>query len=185
MNFSIKFSHLYSVIFTLAFSSESLFSDRGEKLGRSYGYIYVLGQRTQLPCIQTLYPQAWCHLEPSLCQLVMQQQISKTDFGVWKWIIDVMMALEGGHGEAERIWGSLRERAKTTLNNGYQKHGPIVGFPDSSVGKESACNEGNSGLIAGSGRSTGEGIGYPLQYSWVFLVPRLVRKLPAMQETWV
>ena len=38
-------------------------------------------------------------------------------------------------------------------------------FPDSSVGKESACNAGNPGSIPGSGRSTGEGIGYPLQYS--------------------
>ena len=39
------------------------------------------------------------------------------------------------------------------------------GFPDSSVGKESACSAGDSGSIPGSGRSTGEGIGYPLQYS--------------------
>ena len=38
------------------------------------------------------------------------------------------------------------------------------GFPDSSVGKESACNEGDSGLSPGLGRSAGEGIGYPLQY---------------------
>ena len=40
------------------------------------------------------------------------------------------------------------------------------GFPDSSVGKESACNVGDPGSIPGSGRSPGEGIGYPLQYSW-------------------
>ena len=39
------------------------------------------------------------------------------------------------------------------------------GFPDSSVGKESAYNAGDPGSIPGSGRSTGEGIGYPLQYS--------------------
>jgi len=38
-------------------------------------------------------------------------------------------------------------------------------FPDSSVGKESACNAGDFGLIPGSGRSPGEGIGYLLQYS--------------------
>jgi len=37
-----------------------------------------------------------------------------------------------------------------------------MGFPDSSVGKESACNAGDPALISGSGRSTGEGIGYPL-----------------------
>ena len=39
--------------------------------------------------------------------------------------------------------------------------------------------------IPGSGRSTGEGIGYQLQYSWASLVAQLVRNLPAMQETWV
>ena len=39
-------------------------------------------------------------------------------------------------------------------------------FPDSSVGKESACNAGDPGSIPGLGRSHGEGIGYPLQYSW-------------------
>ena len=59
------------------------------------------------------------------------------------------------------------------------------GFPDSSVGKESVCNAGDPGLIPGSGRSTGEGIGYPLQYSWAFLVAQLVKNLPAMQETWI
>ena len=39
------------------------------------------------------------------------------------------------------------------------------GFPDSSVGKESACNEGDPGSLPGLGRFTGEGIGYPLWYS--------------------
>ena len=58
-------------------------------------------------------------------------------------------------------------------------------FPDSSVGKESACNAGDPSLIPGSGRSAGEGIDYPLQYSWASLVAQLVKNLPAMQETWV
>ena len=40
-----------------------------------------------------------------------------------------------------------------------------LGFPDSSVGKESACNAGLLGLIPGLGRFDGEGMGYPLQYS--------------------
>ena len=53
------------------------------------------------------------------------------------------------------------------------------------VGKESACNEGEPGSIPESGRSTGEGIGYPLLYSWASLVAQLVKNLPAMQETWV
>ena len=38
-------------------------------------------------------------------------------------------------------------------------------FPDSSVGKESACNAGDPGSIPGLGRSAGKGKGYPLQYS--------------------
>ena len=59
------------------------------------------------------------------------------------------------------------------------------GFPDSSVGKESACNAEDPGSIPGSGRSPGEGIGYPLQYSWASLVAQLVKNPPAMRETWV
>ena len=41
----------------------------------------------------------------------------------------------------------------------------VLGYPDSSVGKESACNAGDPRLIPGSGRSAGKGNGYPLQYS--------------------
>ena len=59
------------------------------------------------------------------------------------------------------------------------------GFPDSSVGKESTCNAEDPGLIPGSGRSTGEGIGYPPQYSWISLMAQLVKNLPTMWETWV
>ena len=51
--------------------------------------------------------------------------------------------------------------------------------------KESACNAGDSGSIPGLGRSAGERIGYPLQYSWASLVAQLVRNLPTMRETWV
>ena len=40
-----------------------------------------------------------------------------------------------------------------------------LGFPGSPAGKESSCNAGDPGSIPGSGRSSGEGIGYPLQYS--------------------
>ena len=40
-----------------------------------------------------------------------------------------------------------------------------LGFPGSSVGKESACNVEDLGLIPGSGRSPGEGNGYPHQCS--------------------
>ena len=54
-----------------------------------------------------------------------------------------------------------------------------------SVGKEFICNAGDPGWILGLRRSTGEMIGYPLQYSWVSLVAQLVKNLPAMRETWV
>ena len=56
-------------------------------------------------------------------------------------------------------------------------------FPDSPFAKLSTCNAGDPGLIPGAGRSAGECIGYPLQYSWASLVAQLVKNLPAMQET--
>ena len=40
-------------------------------------------------------------------------------------------------------------------------------------------------MIPGLGRFAGEGIGYPLQYSWASLVTQLVKNLPEMRETWV
>ena len=61
----------------------------------------------------------------------------------------------------------------------------VLLFLDSSAGKESTCNAGDSGCIPTSRRSPGEGIGYPLQYSWASLVAQLVKNPPAMQETWV
>ena len=45
-----------------------------------------------------------------------------------------------------------------------------MGFPGSSADKKSTCNAGDPGLIPGMGRSAGEGIGYPVQYSWASLV---------------
>ena len=58
-------------------------------------------------------------------------------------------------------------------------------FPDSSVGKESACSAGDPGMFPVLGRSAREGIGDPLQYSWASLVAQLVKNLPAMREAWV
>ena len=52
----------------------------------------------------------------------------------------------------------------------------LLGFPHSSVGEESACYAGDPGLIPGLGRFSGEGTGYPLQYSWASLVAQLVKK---------
>ena len=61
----------------------------------------------------------------------------------------------------------------------------LEGFPDSSVGEESACNAGDPSLIPGPGGFSGEGIDYPLQCSWASLVAQLVKNPPAVQETWV
>ena len=59
------------------------------------------------------------------------------------------------------------------------------GFLRRSADKESACNARDPSLIPGLGRSAGEGIGYPLQYSWASLVAQLVKNPPAIQETLV
>ena len=60
----------------------------------------------------------------------------------------------------------------------------VHGFPDSSAGKESACNAGDPGSIPGSGRSPGEAVGYPLQYSWASLVAHLQCGRPEF-NTWI
>ena len=56
------------------------------------------------------------------------------------------------------------------------------GFPCGSAGKEFACNAGDPDLIPGLGRSSGEGIGYPLQYYWAQIV-KIVMNPPEIQET--
>ena len=54
-----------------------------------------------------------------------------------------------------------------------------IGFPGSSAGKESTCNARDPSLIPELGRSPGEGIGYPLKYSWASLVAQKVKNPPA------
>ena len=71
------------------------------------------------------------------------------------------------------------------LEKGWATRSSILGLPGSSPGKESACNAEDPWLIPGSGRSPGEGMGYPLQYSWASLVAQTVKNLPVMLETWV
>ena len=71
------------------------------------------------------------------------------------------------------------------LEKGWATHSSVLGLPCSSAGEESACKARDSGSIPGSGRSTGEGIVYPFQYSWASLVAQIVENPPAMQETWV
>ena len=79
-------------------------------------------------------------------------------------------------------WSGLLFPSPRDLPNPGIETGDFSGI---SAGKESACNEGDSRLIPGSGRSSGEGIGYPLLYSWASLVAQLVKNLPSMQESCV
>ena len=58
------------------------------------------------------------------------------------------------------------------------------GLPDRSVGKESACNTGDSSSIPGLGRAAGEEIGYPVQCSRASLVAQLVKNPSVMWMTW-
>ena len=55
-------------------------------------------------------------------------------------------------------------------------------FAGSSAGKESASDSGDRGLIPGSGKSLGEGIAYPLQYSWASLMAQMVKNPPVMRD---
>ena len=60
----------------------------------------------------------------------------------------------------------------------------FLGVPGGSAGKEFACNAGDPSSLPGL-ESPGEGIGYPLQYSWASLMAQMVKNLPAMWETWL
>ena len=89
-------------------------------------------------------------------------------------------------------WGSLMgcfygvTQSQTQLKRlSSSSSSSIQCFPGSSAGKESTCNAGDPSSIPGSGRSPGEGIGSPLQYSWASLVAWTVKHPTAMQETWV
>ena len=69
----------------------------------------------------------------------------------------------------------------------WRKGNPLalLGFSGSSAGKEyTSFNAGDPSLIPGWGRS-GEGIGYPLQYSWASLVAYMGKNPSAIQEAWV
>ena len=62
-------------------------------------------------------------------------------------------------------WFCLYNRLQMSRRPYFMLFNVILGFPDISVGKESACNAGNPSSIPGLGRFTGEGMGYPPQYS--------------------
>ena len=95
----------------------------------------------------------WCHLEDAI-------------------LLNILVCFQGSlRNKLLRTWASIKQILRAVV--------VVVGFSESSVGKESACNAGDSGLILRLGRSAGEGIGYPPQYSWASLVAQLVKNLPA------
>ena len=75
--------------------------------------------------------------------------------------------------------------SRNTLGYELKKKKKKKGLPGGSGGKESTCNAGDVDSIPGSGRSSREGIQYPLQYSWASLVAQLVKNPPKMWATWV
>ena len=79
------------------------------------------------------------------------------------------------------LWG----HAESDTTEATQQQCSSLGFPDSSVGKESTYNAGNPSLMSELERSAGDGIVYPLQCSWASLVAQLVNNPLVMQETWV
>ena len=84
------------------------------------------------------------------------------------------------------VLGKLKQFFSTILTRKlYLSQMDIVDFPSNSVGKESACSAEDPSSIPGSGRRTGEGIGYPLHYSQASLVAQLVKNLPTVWEAWV
>ena len=95
--------------------------------------------------------------------------------------------LSKGHrtGKVQFSFQSLRKAMPKNAQTTAQLHSSHWGFPHSSVGKESTCSAGNPSSIPGSGRSAGEGIGYPLQYACASLVAQLVKNLPALRENWL
>ena len=86
----------------------------------------------------------------------------------------------GGHA---LLPGDLSNPEIETRLNRVPTHPNCYVSPDISVGKEPACNVGDRGSIPGSGISSGEEIGYPLQYSWTSFVTQLVKNPPAIRET--
>ena len=78
------------------------------------------------------------------------------------------------------LLGNIRVNWSQTEKDKYHMRPPTC-----SAGKESVCNAEDPSLIPGSGRFAGEGIRYPVQYSWASLMVQLINNLSAMWDTWV
>ena len=91
-----------------------------------------------------------------------------------------MLESVGGKGTShcrEQYVDSLETKNRITIWS-------CRGFPDSSAGKEFACNAGDPCSIPGLGRSPGKGIGYLLQYSWTSLLAQMIKNPPVGFWAW-
>ena len=129
-----------------------------------------------------------CLIIEYLYRIILMNEIQFNFFNFFIFVFFLFLFLKFNfkkkkNEENQFINPDRKERKKKKKNRVlYTRNGS---FPGSSVGKESTFNAVNLSLIPGSGRSAGEGIGYPLQNSWTSLVAQLVKNLPAMRETWV
>ena len=107
----------------------------------------------------------------------------------WTWLSDfhlclplwaIKVQLIQSHSPVTKIKSAFQ-----LLKMNWYLPSTLVTFPDSTDGKESACNAGYRSSIPGLGRSSGKGNGYPLQYYSTSLVAQSVKKPPAMQKTWI
>ena len=103
------------------------------------------------------------------------------------WCADLPFCIPLGFFQSvPALHGSINEKNQVTSCWIYVRNTHTNwGFPYSSVGKESTWDAGDPSLIPGSGRSSREGIGCPLQYSWASLVAQLIKNPPAVWEIWV
>ena len=124
-----------------------------------------------------------------LCHFSKKKRKKAEEESVWAehlWVPGFAFSLQPVPGSLSSFLGSRWMRIPPDLTHIFPlfQHSPL-GFPGSSAGKESTCNAGDPSSIPGLGRSPGEGVGYPLQYSWASLVAQMVKNPPPMQETWV
>ena len=109
----------------------------------------------------SLGPSLWKAWDENLCPLNLQRNVGCTGLGNWEQCsVPLPEASPGGQCGYYRL---SHLNAHESSNNYWSPS--QLWFPHSSVGKESACSAGDPGLMPGSGRFPGEGIGYPLQYS--------------------
>ena len=118
-------------------------------------------QPTRLPVPGILQARTWvgCHFLLQCMRVKSESEVAQS-CPTLRDPMDCSLPVSSIHGifKARVLeWGAIA----FYLGHTYTKKG----LPDSSIGKESACNAGDPSPIPGTGRCAGEGTGYPLQYS--------------------